>query len=744
MALALIKTAAEPVEIRGMTAMLRWRYRWLLRHLPKREAQAVRLLPVLLQASFAHRELRGDPPGVVGVTSNPSWAHLSRAFNLPSPNGSQRGARLISGLLVIPTTGGLDVIAVLERGIGAREQDRARIRLEAVQALMLAEGVKLRCEALPMDGKPGSIPLSLLPFGCLVAGQLPLAFFDRLAQGHATEEVGRLWQLAPTPLSRLALMFLASASASAPLPFAALWKMLAMHSPRQLADPELFAVRWAASSQGSAGALFELASQVGSLASTRSLLLGELGHPLVVLDAKPLLTIGRAIASRLARVVRSVPVAKAGPLRRAFRKEILSDGVPRVLLPLIGAALVRARPVPTLPWLTEERFLDGVTQVQDPSGAVLGQGASREQAWIRALALVCRALGKPVFLPEASPMLGRLGARLLVPAERRTALFLVEGEDHSGQPNDPLNRGVDRTLAIRAAIEVTLTPDGRPSARRVAPFKAVKSLILEATAGTAVEVIAADGKSDVTAARLGRVAARCRTHAGDQPLVIEVAGFGLSVSGDQLRSWPADNFAARPRSFVADLEAWDFGAAAAAGRPSRSGPRALDCLVWALDDFNACVWYSTYDGMHLQERVPYATLEQSMGETQKLVRAASPALVLAVRTAPEIAERISRFDPFLQHVVTVDITGRLPFGLTVTINGERFGANARYSLRAAAETILSGWPPGHLGHLVVGRLELDGPESNLAMTRLYARSLILRRLWAHIRRACRPEGFRNA
>lgn len=730
MGLALLKTAADRGEIRQMTAVLRFRTRWLLRHLPRRDAQAVRLLPALLQASFAHRELKHDPPGVVGAVPRPAWVGLARAFNLPPPSGSQRGMRLIAALIVVPTRERLEVIAVLDRGIGPREGDRARIRLDAVEALLAGQGVKLRCTAVSADDAAARMPPGLLPFGCLVAGRLDATFFDRLGEAPAGD-VGHLWTSAPTALSRLALMFLTQGPA--PQPYVAMWKMLETDPAFALADPELFCARWAGSRPGVAGPLYELVAQAAHRPATRALLRRALGHPEEAASVRALVEIGRAVTGKLSRVVRSVSGAKAGPLRRAFRKEVSGPGLPLVLLPLLGAALKGAA-------LTEERFVDGRTQVQDPTGAILGEGSAPEQAWVRALALASRAIGKPVASADASPMFARIAGRLLQPVDRRTVIAVVEMDDVPGVPADPLNRGPDRILAIRAALVVTLTPDGRPSAVRTAPFEAVGRIIREATLGTAVEVLGKDGKSDVTAARLARVAARCRAHTAAVPLVFEIGGQAVSAIDGRLRHFPKATLAARPRAFVTDPEAWDFGAAAAGGRPSRSGPRAIDCLVWSADAMNACVWYSTDDGFHLAEKVPFASLEQHMAETQKLVRLASPPRVLAVRTAPEIAERISRYDPRLENVVALEITGSLPFGLTVTLAGERFGARTGLSLRAAAETILSQWPPHQIGHLTVARLELDGRGSDAALAKLYARALVLRRLWAHIRSACRPEG----
>ncbi len=731
-----------------MTAMLCWRRRWLARHLAPRDYQAVQLLPVLLQANFSHRELRGDPPGVAGVKSQRRWAPLARAFHLPPPSGSQRGRRMISALLAIPGREGVDTFAVLDPALGPRELDRVRARLEVAQSLLRAEGVKLTLQPLSLaDRTTARVPLGLLPFGALLAGGLGLDFWDRVAAPHLVEdqaEISDLWQRSPTPLTRLMLMYLAPVGG--PPPFPSLWRLLGQGvRPKDLQDPDWFCTLWAAETTRRPGALFELAGQVAS-AATRRLALRHAGHGGTdeLLEPRAVLAIGRAIGLELARAIRPVNPPLGGPLRRALRRDVLSAGCPTVLLGALGRSLARTRPANNAPgWLTEEHH-GGVTEVFAPGAASLGIGSRPEQAWARALFLLFRSLGAPSAIPDAPPMFQRLGPRLFKPCEQRTLAVVARAEEIPGPPHDPLNRGPDRQLAVREALVVTLLPDGRPSARSVAPSEAAQTLILEAGAGTAVEVIAADADSEVTAARLGRVAGRCRNHALEIPLTLEVGGRALAFEPDRpLRRFPVASYASRPRSFAADPEAWDFGGAVGAGRVSRTGGRAIDCLVWALDETQACVWYSTADGLHLRETAPIASLEKHLEEGQRLARQSDPPMVMTLRAAPDVAARVARCDPFLDNVVTVDIRGRLGLGLTIELGGEQFGAGTGLGFRAAAEAMLSRWPPGIFGHLKVGAMDVDcGARQQSALHRLYARSIVYRRLRAHIRRACRPEGDR--
>src|SRR5438045_2446849 len=77
---------------RDLDAVLRRRARSYFASADPRLSRALRLIPVLLHASFAHGELRDEAPGVRRSHFRSSWTRWARLFEMPPPSRVRRGS----------------------------------------------------------------------------------------------------------------------------------------------------------------------------------------------------------------------------------------------------------------------------------------------------------------------------------------------------------------------------------------------------------------------------------------------------------------------------------------------------------------------------------------------------------------------------------------------------------------------------------------------------------------------------
>ncbi|MBX7113989.1 MAG: hypothetical protein K1X64_06590 [Myxococcaceae bacterium] len=737
-------------EARRLSALLRRRTRWLLATLPKRHAEALSFLPALLHATFPRRELKSDAPGIEGQKAGKKWGALARAFDLPTASGMQRGRRVIAALFAAPREGGFDAWVCWAGDLGQRERERAMARLEAAEALLTQAGVSTR--VTPWPNAPSRVDWArVLCFGAVVAGRLPASFWAAARRAGEspddTPPLAGLWQWAPTELTRALL--LPFAARGVPAPFQALLDALNLaaiegRAALSIADPELFCAVWLSPGLPRPRLAFELLATLSASTATQAWagrLLASPGNrrvlstvPLeleITSDVENVLRLARELTLLALREARRVPRAVLGPLRRYLHRAWLGVGVPTFFLPALEKALkpqLKTGPEP-LQVVTQ----GNTVEVREVQGAVLGRGRTVEQAWGRALFLVAQTLGAAVaqsVAPEEwRPLLRRFGQ----PLERRTLLLAVGRREAVGPPYDPLNRGKDRSLALTEALVVTLTPGSRPAASRLGPTPTVEKVALEAMRGTMIDVALAVPGAQPAVARLARLARFCRPGAQELPLAIEAGGRVLWWLDGDHRWSSVGAFTARPRRYALDPEAPDFGGVVTAKRWALNNPNNVECLAWLREDNWACLLYTDSQGWRLREDVPVRWLERHLAGAQALLHEGFQPRLLSVRATPDLVTAVERAAGEAPEEIGVSVYGRLPFGLTVELFGERFGAHLPLGWSAAAQSILARWPDGLTGYLRVDKVAVDVRVSSDSLATLYARSVAVRRLWAHVR-----------
>jgi len=714
--------AAPAPEAWGWTpflaAALHWRLRWLLSRAGPDEARALRLLPALMHYSFPLQGLRDEPPGVLRATAAARRLGAARPRTLPPPCGTRRGRPLLAGIVVVASRDALEVLAVPAEGAASPEAAGIRDRLRAAVRVLEAGPRPLRPwvadRARPFPGLD-----RLLHFGAVLAGRpgaVPCA--------AATERPE--WDWAPDGCARLALGLFASDLV--PTADAAALAMRRGMGARALADPDLVAVLRA----GTSGPrLAHLARVLGwttkdprTAAACRELLRSQgerLGGPSSAADVAQT---GRALVLDAARVAAGLRAPERAAARRCHAQLAPGDGLPGLLVPLMRAA--------TGPVLrTTLRRAGARWEACEASGLVLGAGPTQGQARLRALALASRlrVRREGVLADEACGAGERLALRVLaaVPA-RRTLVLEVKALPMGGPPFDPLNRGPQRALALAAATVRVLDPGRRPAVRPLDPEHAVRELAREAGAGTRVLVVADEPDAQPAVARLQRLAQRV---AAGRPLAIEVAGRVWLTGTPAPRAWTLTAFGARPCSVPVDPEAPDLGAGPE-GVPL-PGPSSVLCDVLpAAPQGFALVWRDASRAW-LREVVEEHELRDTLEDARALLWSALGTAVL-VHASPETPRAPGAAEGPAAPV-------RLVFGrrgrLAVAIGGELFGTDAGLGWDAAAQALLSLWPPGVSGR--VSLREAEGPVPGPLML-LHGRSVARRRLSLHVRRALRTRG----
>jgi hypothetical protein len=719
-------------------AVLRSRTRNLLRSLSRPLACAVRLAPALFHASFAWGELRDAPPGIEGLMPRRRWGDLARDLGLPPPKKGPRGARLVSALFVSAVGPGLEflVVPVTPMDVEARTRLETRAAIVA-HALAVAGPVTVQVLHGPVDHR--ALPLCRLAlFGCLLAGRPPESFWAPASAVAGARLpgalVGELTRSAPTPLSVLLTLLLAAEAHL--VPAEVLRRATAQaHGAFTAADPELLLALWATwdTAHGAAalralkcGGLLPCARALANgLAADSAYGQGVTPFPENLLRAGPVLTLGRRLALAAARSVRKVPLPERALLSEALRREVLETGMPRALLPALGRALSSANSTdnPAGAALFERRKAH-IRELRDASGACLGRGASAEQARLRALALITAAHGKAPLTSKPARLWDRVAARLAKPVTRRTVVA-VAFASRAGAAWVPLAR----------VLFVLLRPGTRPGSQALGAGAAVERLLLETNRGSIIETIAATGQSEPAAAWLTRLVRQ----GGDAkraklPFALQL-GETVLLPADgpkHLRRFPAKRFALRPRAcvFSSAAEGATNGPPAPSGRLRRHP--VIECQVSRLGEAQAAIVYVDEVGQRLREVIPIEHLADHLTETQALLRTKSPALLMLRPTAEVAAIAGHRLGLDLP-TVTLELHGELPWKMVLVIGADRFGRGEPMGYRAAAQVVLSSWQPGVLGRIAVSSVQvwLNGAPPS-PMARLYARSMVLRRLWAHV------------
>jgi len=705
------------------TAVLRWRAWWMGHHLPRRLSDAARLLPVLLHASFPVRRLSGEAPGVPGMRFRRRWSALARAAGLPPPNRMQRNRPVVEALLAVAAPDGLDLLVLARADASAEERGALEERLDAARGVLAASGAPLRARTF----QPARLAADLLAgqralaFGGLLAGRLPAEDWRAIEEGSRPADaralVATLAASAPTPLSTLALTLRSLHPGPGPLP-ALLSLLLAGETARRLADPDHFAVRWAAQTP----ALRPLLEEV--------LRLAERGGDADLGALRQLLEVGAAAARQAAGAIRAAP----GPIDRVTRRlwrEALGPSMPRVLLPALGD---RLRALEAAGGLRLDPVRAGrVYEIRLAGSIPVGRGRDPVQARIRALGLLAQARaaarepGAPAEAPaRLDPTWRTVAERLERHRDHPGLLLVVEAGDSSrpGPPFDVLNRGARRDMEFEGALAVRVGPGRRPAGRMLSPPEAVEAILRLAPGAVALEVLAARPECRPMATRLGQIAALLRERSGSEPLAVEAGGAVYLCARSGLRRHSLDRFAARPRRFQPDPESPDL--AAGGGRAWR-GPGMLQCRASLAAPSTAALLYADGAGGFLRELVPIEELEEHLRESRAIVRSTPTPAVLAVRFSEDVEPEVMRVGQ-VRLSAPVAVSGQVPH-LEVDVGGERFGGRGALGWAAAAEALLAAMPPGGVVRIGVNSVAVtEGGRPAGALLALWAASVARRRL----------------
>lgn len=713
-------TATSPVRL-ALTAMLRWRLRQRSPETPARTVNAARLIPVLLHTSFDRTRFRGDAPGVEAFRYRRSWRALANEFGLPAPSRMQRGAPLVEAVLAVPRGERVDVLVLTAPGLAHAEFQAVADRAVLAQDLLGGQGVEayLRVTDAARISRDPDLH-RVFAFGALVGGRPSTVTWAALeATAVFPLEAPRLADLAaaaPDPLSALALALLSEGAAPPPMAAAALLARRGVPASR-LADPAELCARWAAE----AGRHPE--EVLRALAVVRP------GPEPVAATAGEVVSLGRTLAVAAARALR-----RSGGRRAPARlwEDVVGPGLPRALLPPLGERLGSDGPLRTV--LARAGRLH---EVRLPDGTVLGRGATPVQARVRALALLASAALDPVLAHAEQPWRS-VAARLAQRRTRPTLLLAVEPAAPSGPPFDPLNRGPTRAVGFPGALALRIAPGHPPAARVVGGAEAVDRVVREAALGRAVEILPARSEAHPVAARLAGLAARVREAPPDLPLALEAGGRVITVHRGELRHFPIERFAGRPRAFHADPDAPDLALSPGERRPvGLSGPSVIECRAALLDDLRAVLVYADSSGGHLREEVLLAHLEDHLRDGRELLQGADPDAILAVRLSDDV-------EPALRRVargttaLTIGVGGAVPLGLELDLGGTRFGGRSGRRWPDAARAALSFWPRDGAARIRVSAVTATLRRRRVSgLLTLWVRSYAIRRMRALLLRELR-------
>jgi hypothetical protein len=745
---------AEVSALRNeLTAVLRWRLRWLRTVVPERALRAARLVPVLLHASFERPRLEDDAPGVSGLRYRRSWSSLARSFELPPPCRAQRAAPLVEAILTIPAATGLEVLVLVAPSLRADDRRWVGERAAAAQEHLAAQRAPLELRVLDPSSltEDPAAAHGALAFGALVGGRLSAGAWAAL-EAAARWPVGpavmaALAIAAPTPLAALALTLLSSRPAAAPLDVAA--ALLRKRQPaRAVADASVLAVRWAAAGRIPQYAELERTLELARAHRPRPAppprVPGTLAPAPAVArpSAGEVLDLGHTLGLAAARAIHGARRHGIGPAARRAWREAVGTDLPRALVPALHAALSGAG------GFRSELVRSGPAhEVRLPDGAVLGRGGTPVQARVRALSLLATAALDPLVEHAEAPWRS-LAPRLAQRREKASRVLVVEPAAPSGPPFDPLNRGPSRAVGFAGALEVRLAPGRRPSARVLTGEQAVDRLVRAAAQREATEVVPARSEAHPVAARLAQVAGLVREARGEVPVALEAGGRVLVPAHGSLRSYALARFAARPRAYTADPDAPDL--ALSPGERRRlaiGGAHTVECRAHLLDELRAAVLYADGARGQLREVVFLSELEEHLRESRAILQAAHAGAILAVRLSDDLEPAIRRMGA-AGAPVPVAVRGRLPFDLQVEVRGERYGGSSGRSWSAAAVALLEAWPRGGEARISVSAVTISSQGHRAGgLLALYARAAVVRRLRIHLVRALRsyrrPETVRK-
>lgn len=362
---------------------LRRRTAWLLTRLDPKARSFVRLLPLLLAATFRRPSLDREAPGLKLMPRRRRWGTLCAELELPPPSGFTSARPLVASVLLAPLGDGrFEVLVLPVDAVPSTERHRLVSRMSALSSL-----AQRHCPSLEVRlASRAELTSSLIPWAAVCAGELPpfsSGPVDRL------EVVAR----APTPLARC-LALLVGEEAAPPLEV--------LRADPGPAHPEAFAARWG----GSPIAVASVTCARQSLAE------------LVI------------TASRLREAciwaLRHLPPRERRPLRALLRRELFSASIPSVLRPALESRLLGCSAVERAERGGWALLVDGVT---------LARAETLDQLRADAVAESPRLTRGGTAWGRVAQLLASPGApRSLVVVESGSVQHLVVSFTPSGRP----------------------------------------------------------------------------------------------------------------------------------------------------------------------------------------------------------------------------------------------------------------------------------------------------------------------
>jgi hypothetical protein len=331
----------------------------------------------------------------------------------------------------------------------------------------------------------------------------------------------------------------------------------------------------------------------------------------------------------------------------------------------------------------------------------------------RCQVLLAEALGPN----KTTPTWVRLSGLLARPPVRRTLIFVLTAQGASGLDNTP-----------PGALCITFGSNAQTLAVEKTDAKvAMERLLLESMHGSHVETLADLAHLRPLAARMTQLAQQQRDNA-QTPVAAEAWGRMFLCKRGRIYKYSPARFLVRPQKCL-------LSAAGTTAAPRMPGIRLIECNVSREGDKEARLTYRDGDSYQLSEVIPLEHLPEHLPETEALLRKGTTSCVLSISGARDLESMARRRFSELGKSVPVEVEGKFPFTLSLLTCQEQFLAGSELGWDAAALAILSTWPPEALGRIAVSGIEVavDGIGA-VGLMKLYLRSLVLRKLWAHIGR----------
>lgn len=404
----------------------------------------------------------------------------------------------------------------------------------------------------------------------------------------------------------------------------------------------------------------------------------------------------RIIRSSAIRAWRKAEPKARAALRPELRRAVLGSHILPALRPRLEALLERAAPTEVKEGNRWKLELDGHT--------LLSAGSLD--------ALRARALSESPKLCTAHAEWRR--ARSLLENRTPRTLFVVEP-------------GFLKHLVL------SIGPTGRLRARRLTTDLCIRLALSLRSSARQLEVSVRPGADPLVVSRLSQIAAAELT-TGTQLGVQRGERLLLATNG-RVKVLPFSAALARPRKLTLLPERAEWLAAL---RPPRgvAGKMAVHGSLETTPSGEARALFVDGTGRVLMESFSGFALESFVADTRALLETRGASLSLAVSQA--LASMTSRV-PFeavtpLDLAVRIDARGHL----SITMGDEDFGAGQTLGWRALAETVFSHWPPRVRGRVRVVSVESARHDHDgAALEALATRSLVLRRLSAHLRALAR-------